>query len=45
MTLEQIIVIAATAWVYAKVGKRLVNEMKKQERSNIASRGQKEATS
>jgi hypothetical protein len=45
MTLEGFIVIAATAWVYAKVGKRLVNEMKKQERSNIASRGQKEATS
>ena len=45
MTLEQMLVIAATAWIYAKVGKWLVNEMKKQERSNIASRGQKEATS
>jgi hypothetical protein len=45
MTLEQILVIAATAWIYAKVGKHLVEELKKQERREIASRGQKEATS
>lgn len=36
MTLEQILVIAATAWIYAKVGKHLVNELKKQERREIA---------
>lgn len=45
MTLEQILVIAAAAWIYAKVGKHLVTELKKQERRNIASGGQKEATS
>jgi hypothetical protein len=36
MTLEQILVIAATAWVYAKVGGWLVREMKKQERRENA---------
>ena len=36
MTLEQILVIATTAWIYAKVGKWLVNEIKKQERREIA---------
>lgn len=36
MTLEQILVIAATAWIYAKVGKWLINQMQKQERRNIA---------
>ena len=36
MTLEGFIVIAATAWIYAKVGKWLVNEIKKQERRSIA---------
>lgn len=36
MTLEQILVIAAWAWAYAKVGKWLVKEMKKQERREAA---------
>ena len=45
MTLEGFIVIAATAWIYAKVGGWLINQMQKQERRNIASKGQKEATS
>ena len=36
MTLEGFIVIAATAWIYAKVGKWLVNEIKQQERRSIA---------
>lgn len=36
MTLEGFIVIAATAWIYAKIGGWLVNEIKKQERREIA---------
>ena len=36
MTLEQILVIAAVAWVYAKVGGWLINQMQKQERREIA---------
>ena len=36
MTLEQILVIAATAWIYAKIGNHPVEELKKQERREIA---------
>ena len=36
MTLEGFIVIAAVAWICAKVGKWLINQMQKQERRSIA---------
>ena len=32
MTLEQILITAAVTWIYAKVGKWLINQMQKQER-------------
>lgn len=36
MTLEQILVIATAAWIYAKVGKRLIRKMIEQERREVA---------
>lgn len=45
MELEQIIVITAWIWMHVKVCAVLIKKMEMQERREIASRGQKEATS
>lgn len=36
LTIEQALVIGATVWMYAKVGKRLIRKMIEQERREVA---------
>jgi hypothetical protein len=36
LTIEQALVIGATVWMYAKVGKRLIRKMNEQERREVA---------